>query len=1700
MADDRTPRTETRRAPEFAAELVSRLCAWLPEWKLDQAQGDPGRALLDVSARLLAQVAERLDRVAEKNRRNLYSWLGVRGKAARGARLPVVFTLTDSATENVDARSPVQLQADVNGVSLVFETETDLTLVPAKVALVAAVDPAKDAYYLPTVGYASLALRALLPARWSVVSFAGAGSALLQLDPPIGLAPGMIIEIQGHQFRIATVNADIVGVDPTIDVPDGIVVDSVATRVDVFAPFDGAARSLQQHALYFGDTDLLNIESTVQIEIEGARALSTGFRWQYWGKTKNNDVSGWQALALSADVADALVLKKAKAGAIELHSIGGTESRWLRAVSGALLSGTQPISLAGLRVRVKSANTPTTRPELEGMANTNPLVLDSAFFPLGREPRQFDAFYLGCTEVFAKHGAVVKLDFKLADGSFRNLSTPHTGPQANRLLAGVGRDNSLHLLGFDPATGTLASLPQRDGLQPPGTGATGKTALNGEPIWRLPMWEAPFVTLIVTLIAVGAGRSVWVWIEVPLVPDHSNWFGQVGAAFEGQAAALDALVHVPGAGDGTLYALFDGGLFSIASLTAAAWSEIPLAGNRKLKMLAPVYGATGSVHLVAIDDQGGLLAVHDDGQLDPLLPANSASPGMQPVALQRASDSKIVVVVGVPASVGLQAVAFDTANLAALATAAFALAPSPSQQAILGFDFDDGEEGSWIVGSALRGDVSRVFRWAPDYAANSPQDELQPAELPNEKGLLTGSPLRLPHHVLVPGDRAAVFELQVSTTTVSGSAPIQLWAQLPPLIPLLALNDQVTVDRDGIVGLATISEASVVVDGTSHLPLTLSTSALPNPPTGMLGFRSSDPTTLSATIVTQYPATTEIELAGITDLDGVEMILVDGATPATRTLFIVDSVTALAGPGGKTRAVVSPKLGGTSATTIAYRPSIDISAGATVTVMRFDRALTGPPTSIAPNAGELLLSFDSGTPRHRLGKVLTRYSDGRPKAALLTPGWTTLPTALATGEFRYTIEPGPGAWSRPIGPSASNPELSWEYSNGRSWWQLEQQPSFSDATDNLKTSGEVTFDVPADIEASDWSGRTNFWIRARLIGGDYGREVFTVTSTVNGGTTTQSVVRSTEGVRPPVVVSLDVSYAMAGGAFPHYVLAEDAGTFRNQGDANRTPGAEVEAFVPIDVELARLGNGAGKMAAVAPCCDAHTSRCIDGTSEVEPTGGPVTADASTSGPALLIGIEGTAEGPTVTLMFAVGDEHDFDKSAPLKIEALVAGRFEPVVAVDATRAVGESGIVTMSIAHAPSITELFGRSLSWLRVSPSDGADWKPSLAGAWLNAAWVDAAQTQTYEVLGSSQGEPSMTVTLARPPLLADTLELRVAEPLGEEEVAALRAADPRNVLTDVDGLPGQWVRWRPIGDPADALPNERVYSVDESTGTVTFGDARTGMIPPIGRDNIVAFKYRRTEPLKAAMRDTPPPQVAVSALSSLGVVTPLQGVESVVAVLDSDAGAPPDDAARVLRFAPSQLRHRGRAVSPTDVEALALQATPGIAQARCLRHGNALRLVVVMRGAQIAPARAVKRELERLLLDAMSAGFNAAGSGLAFDIVPPRPRLLRVRAQLRVASLDAAGAVANAAKALLKARFDPATGADDGRGWPLGESPDDHEVEATLIDTPDLDGIDKLNLVEITPIGEQPWPVTLQDDELAVLPDDGLDFTYTLVEAFA
>jgi hypothetical protein len=353
-------------------------------------------------------------------------------------------------------------------------------------------------------------------------------------------------------------------------------------------------------------------------------------------------------------------------------------------------------------------------------------------------------------------------------------------------------------------------------------------------------------------------------------------------------------------------------------------------------------------------------------------------------------------------------------------------------------------------------------------------------------------------------------------------------------------------------------------------------------------------------------------------------------------------------------------------------------------------------------------------------------------------------------------------------------------------------------------------------------------------------------------------------------------------------------------------------------------------------------------------------------------------------------------------------------------------------------------------------------------------------------------LTVQVARPPLLQDSLELRVREPLDNEERQKLLDENPASVKFNEPDLKGNWVLWRQVPDPNDCGPRDRVYALDEQLGEIRFGDGRHGMIPPIGRDSIVAFSYQRTE---AATDGESVPANKVTARTPLQLVTPVESVEAAFAADDAAGGALPENDARVLRFGNARLRHRERAVAPSDFEDLALQSSRDVAQARAFRTAQGLRLVVVMRGPDPAPTASQRRELKHLLQNATSP---LLGHRDAIFIGEPKVRRLRLHLTLRVASLDDAGRLGEDAKRLLTQLFDTATGGMTESGWPLGVAPTDEDIAYALGSASGLAGIDDVKLLEIDARGhEQPWPPQLRRDELVMLAEDALRIRYETLE---
>jgi len=1685
------PKLDTRRTEQFFAELRQRAQAWIPSWGFADNEGDFGGALLQIAARFNSEVAQRLDRAGEKMRRGLLDWLAVRGQAARPSRMPVVFKLADTATETVLAKAPVQMQAPAGDVSVVFETEKDINILPGSLRTIVAVDG--DKFYLPPPGLSDLEPLTALPTEWQLKSFAAANSTKLQLEPEAGLEAGMIVAVGGAQYTIVAAGNGIVTIDPPLAAD--LSLPATIRKVSTFAPFDPGAHNAQEHVLYLGHTDVLNIDAEATIDVVGATTLADGVKWEFWGTLKDTDDPSWLPLTIVGPAATParVVLHKPK-GKVVPRDINEVKSRWIRAFATSVDPAQTPFSVDSvtLRINCTDATTPggTAKPidvsaTAEAMDNTTPIVLNSVFFPLGKAPRQFDSFYLGSPEAFSKVGAKVQLEFTMAEASFFTLSAVREGAFADRVLAGVGADNALHLLAIDPVTGGITKFPDREPLQPPvpgyaGAATTGaNVTLDKEPRYRLPVWRETDAASANPRFAVAtiAGKDVWVWLEREDNSHQSGWV-EFGPLPTTTSDAVASLVYLSDPLAPLLVAVQGQNLWirewTEAQPPVLPWAFAPTTDPAPvtLKALVPILDLAGLVtsaanDLVGVSDGNELYTVTLGGACTSLGPTD-ADFDVPPIAVLNAPNDLIVVY----AQTGLNAIVVVREGQPDVTITLTELDAS-----VAGLEaFLDGASQVEFLASVVHASGSYTLTWAPTTGGTAPI--LSRTDIPAAAGTPGGAPTLIDKRIVVPGDQANLLAASFDVAnTIQQTATILGGIVLPASGPTLAPNDQVA-RTVGTPELCTIGNFGTTRNGEVFYPTIAPffTTASTGP---ILAYLTSTPRTGT-------PTGTVDEFS----VDPADHEMTDNSFVLVNSTLFQISLDKTVNPWVAT----ATGLGNPAAVTY-FNPIL--TGGRAAPYMELDPAGNGNwPATLLDRTP---LTFPSENPTVQPAKAFATDVAGHPTIVALLNEFAPAPAAAVT----FVINGAIGAWQQMLGDSSANPELSWEYSNGRSWSKLSDA---ADETRNLKNSGAVKFTVPADIAQSDWSGKSDFWIRARLIGGDYGQEKVTVkTKPLPDGSTEQTVVRSSEGIRAPSVVRLEIFYSICNAVLPEAVLAQDSGTTLDETDANRTGGALVEAFVPLPLALQRLSNAPPSTENTANCLpDCNCRSCVpaattkDKATASKAAGASSTAQTATSTQrALFIGLKTVASGGSVNVLLLV-DEREHSQFTSLTVEALIENEFQPITASDATRAIGESGLLTLAFELVPTEAELFGQSLTWLRLTPhgTDLSDWKPSIRGAYLNGMWASATETLTRELVGSSEGAPNLKLTLARPPLLESTLELRVREPLGDEEVKQLADKDKNLVKTNPDQLAGNWVLWTQVDDPLDAGPQDRVYSLDETTGEIQFGDGLHGMIPPIGTDSIVAFRYQRTEPAQPGSDAIPGNEV--ESRTVLGLVSPLPTVETVTAADQSAGGTLAEADDRVVQFGFARLRHRDRAVTAADIEDLVLAMSPDIAQARCLLKRGSARLVVVKRGADPTPSNAEVREWTRLLLTLVPSSLSTSK---AVSIVKPTLRALRIYMRVVVDSLDNAGAFRDDAQAAIASLLDPSTGRAPKAGWLLGASPIEDDIALALIDTAHLESIAEVTFREVAPDGtERPWPSTLLPTELAVLDDDPVRIEFELVGAAA
>lgn len=396
--------------------------------------------------------------------------------------------------------------------------------------------------------------------------------------------------------------------------------------------------------------------------------------------------------------------------------------------------------------------------------------------------------------------------------------------------------------------------------------------------------------------------------------------------------------------------------------------------------------------------------------------------------------------------------------------------------------------------------------------------------------------------------------------------------------------------------------------------------------------------------------------------------------------------------------------------------------------------------------------------------------------------------------------------------------------------------------------------------------------------------------------------------------------------------------------------------------------------------------------------------------------------------------------------------WESLNVVDETENLRQTGILTMMCGQNFRRFRLWGEDLFWIRAVDEegrylsrDGAVQLPRITGLYMNATRVRNVGTQPPEhFFIESQQKDFICRLLSRQVNWAE-IWVNEAEELLSAQLAELEKTDGFRAVRDEAGLLKEaWVRWEEREDFALSGPDDRHYLLDRNEGVIRFSDGIHGRIPAAGRQETIEVRYATGG---GTVGNVEPGAINRSS-RALGFVSLIENPRPTAGGCDQETFA------QAVRRGGAALRHGDRAVTASDFEALALEATRNIIRARCFpgrsdggeRRPGCVTLVVVLRdyaeGADFFPA--VRSQVMDHILRRCGGNLSALEK---FSVVEPRFLQLCAKVELSVAEFNQVFSVREEIRRRLAVFLDPLRGNFDGKGWEIGRIPNDTQIRNCL-----------------------------------------------------
>ncbi len=574
-------------------------------------------------------------------------------------------------------------------------------------------------------------------------------------------------------------------------------------------------------------------------------------------------------------------------------------------------------------------------------------------------------------------------------------------------------------------------------------------------------------------------------------------------------------------------------------------------------------------------------------------------------------------------------------------------------------------------------------------------------------------------------------------------------------------------------------------------------------------------------------------------------------------------------------------------------------------------------------------------------------------------------------------------------------EVFWEYyaENGR--WELlgkttptgviKSEKDFSDEAEAFTHSGVLSFKCPEDISLFLIQGEENFWIRARIEKGNYGKEK----------------------INPPIIKSLLMNFEEAPQNFEHY----------------------------------RSYNYLSYKDLLPLVKDQKPIEPFEILHEDDPT--------------FYLAFDSPFSNELHRIYFRLAEEKEAGLSKISWEYFTKEGWEELKLHKDGTQAFSQNGAIEFIFPPDCLKTKKFEQEGYWLRARWERGVyKQSPQLTGLHLNAVEVIQAVSIHNEILGSSNGDEYQTFSFSNSPILPypEILIKEVKNP-SKDEINRFKEIIKNDVIEETDPETGEiislWIRWHEVRNFFNSESVSRHYTLDLYNATISFGDGKRGMIPPIDIvDNIKCKVYYVGGGAKG--------NVGKNTITLLETAYPF--VKTVRNPDPASGGADAETIEEAKLRGPWILKHRYRAVTKEDFENLALEASEEVAKAECFEEDGRIKVIILPKGdsEKLQPGimliQKVKKYLdERRLITTILEVKGPVYVGFS----------IHVKVVIANEKVEDTLAIKKKMDSELRSFFHPLKGGSSGYGWPMGRSIYISEIYYLLEDIDGVDHVEKLLL---------------------------------------